>query len=193
MATSTYKARHWGLIVYPDSAPAGWLQTLEEMHVKALVSPLHDQDANEEDGGPKPHWHVIVSFDGPVTSKYAQDKLAIFNGARCEALNSLVSYARYLCHLDQPDKHRYDIDEVKAFGGIDYWEIINTPVDRVQAIEEMQQWIDDTGCTSFCELNRYARGNRRDWFRFLAGNLGVVNTMEKYIRSATWEHNQQLR
>jgi len=38
------KTRYWAFIVYPESAPKNWLSILEDLHMQALVSPLHDKD-----------------------------------------------------------------------------------------------------------------------------------------------------
>ena len=40
---------YYATIVYPESAPTDWLDKLEEEHIQALVSPIHDKDI-EKDG-----------------------------------------------------------------------------------------------------------------------------------------------
>lgn len=184
------KSRHWAAVVYPDSAPQDWIQELDEMHVRAFVSPLHDKDVNKETGEfKKPHWHVIVSFDGPVTPDYARNRLKpMFNCPELMAVASLSGQARYLCHMDNPEKFQYDPSEVQSFGGFNYFEVIQTNCDRLQAIGEMQQWCDDNDVDSFAELSRYARNNRRDWFMYLANSATVV--MQGYLKSRAWEKKQ---
>jgi len=50
-------------------------------------------------------------------------------------------YARYLCHLDNPEKHQYSRDDVKAFGGADYDEITQLETDKVKLCSEMETFI----------------------------------------------------
>lgn len=185
------KARHWAAIIYPESAPENWIQLLDDMHVRAFVSPLHDRDTDDNGELKKPHWHVIVSFDGPVQPLLVESRMSVFNCPKPVAISSLNSYARYLCHLDNPEKFQYDPSGVQSFGGFDYFEVIQTNCDRLQAIEEMQQWCDENNCTSFAELNRYARNNRRDWFMYLANSATVV--MREYVKSLKWEYDQNQK
>ena len=180
------KTRNWACIIYPDSAPANWVELLSEMHVKALVSPLHDRDVVEGTGElKKPHRHVLVAYDGPVTEKVATERLSVLNGTRAQAVASLSSYARYLIHADSPEKAQYEASDVQQFGGIDYFEVVQTNCDRLNAISEMQQFCDDNDVVSFAELNRYARNNRRDWFMYLCNSATVV--MRDYLKARAWE------
>lgn len=191
MATQA-KTRNWSFILYPESAPENWAELLDNMHVRALVSPLHDRDVNGETGEvKKPHYHVIVAYEGPITASLACERLSVFNGSRPVAVESLNGYARYLVHLDNPDKARYDASEVMEFGGINYFEMIQTNTDRLSAIAEMQQFCDDNDVVSFAELNRYARNNRRDWFMYLCNSATVV--MRDYLKARTWEQQNSGR
>ena len=42
--SSTNRTRNYACIVYPESAPDNWKELLEDMHIPALISPLHNQD-----------------------------------------------------------------------------------------------------------------------------------------------------
>lgn len=46
------RTRGWACIVYPESAPDGWMDALREQHLQMLISPLHDSDVTA-DGEPK--------------------------------------------------------------------------------------------------------------------------------------------
>ena len=56
--------RNWSGIVYPDSAPDDWLEHFQSLCVKGFVSPLHDADMNPNGEEKKPHYHVLLIFDG---------------------------------------------------------------------------------------------------------------------------------
>ena len=41
------KARHFTFLIYPESAPEGWVSKLEAIGLPMAISPLHDQDKKE--------------------------------------------------------------------------------------------------------------------------------------------------
>ena len=99
------KTRGYACVIYTDSAPENWKERLIETHIPALISPYHDKDVNADGGPKKPHYHVMIIFDGPRTKNQAEEVLTPIGAANGEvkALNSITGYARYLCHLDNPD------------------------------------------------------------------------------------------
>lgn len=188
--SSATKSRNWTVIVYPESAPENWMTILDDLHVRALVSPLHDMDVDRDGTPKKPHWHVMVMFDGPKTLRAAKEALGSLGGTAPQMVASVEGTARYLCHLDNEEKAKYSIADVKQFGGVDYFELIETHSDRTQVIGEMQDWCDANGVTSYAELNRYARRYKRDWFRVLSTSATL--TMKEYLRSLKWEIDQNM-
>ena len=63
--TKVVKARHWAMVVYPESAPENWIDIINETHLQFAISPLHNKDTNPDGEIKKSHWHVILSWDGP--------------------------------------------------------------------------------------------------------------------------------
>nr|WP_012218463.1 replication protein B [Lactiplantibacillus plantarum]ADU77110.1 replication protein B [Shuttle DNA vaccine vector pLKV1]CAA77780.1 repB [Lactiplantibacillus plantarum]CAR79031.1 replication protein [Cloning shuttle vector pA13] len=63
------KGRDWTFIVYPESAPDNWRTVLDETHLLWIESPLHDKDMNADGEIKKSHYHILLTFDGPVTEK----------------------------------------------------------------------------------------------------------------------------
>ena len=61
------RTRNFATIVYPDSAPEGWLNILADLCIPAFVSPLHDLDKNPTGEDKKPHYHVLFMFDSVKT------------------------------------------------------------------------------------------------------------------------------
>ena len=82
---------------------------LDQLHVAALISPLHDKDTNPSGEPKKPHYHVLLMFEG-VKDYETQVKpiFAEIGGVGREMVNSARGYARYLCHLDNPEKAQYE-------------------------------------------------------------------------------------
>lgn len=184
MAEKIKRTRNWATIVY-DVDSLDWRDKLEDFCVPFFVSPLHANDIDPTGEPKKPHYHVLIMFDGVKTQDQAKEVFESIGGVGCEKVASLRGYARYLCHLDNPDKYIYDINQVFSFGSADYFGIISLPTDKYDAIADMMDWIDREHCISFARLLRYARDNNEIWFRSLCDNSTVV--MREYIKSYTWE------
>ena len=103
MSNRTKRTRNFGCVVYPESAPENWLEVLAENKVPALVSPLHDRDVDPQDQPKKPHFHVVIMFEGPKTIEQAKEIFDPIGGVGCEVIKSIRGYVRYLCHLDNPE------------------------------------------------------------------------------------------
>lgn len=157
----------WQFLLYEDSATSGpypdmaavW-RHFDEMMVPLCVSPLHDRDVYGEadlergirEGDiKKPHYHVLVLFDGPVPYRQA---LAMFEDVGVNILKlvpSRRSFERYTCHLDSPSKAQYDVADIKCFGGYmckflgDQYEL-----DSVSTIHEI---IEDMGIVYYPDLS----------------------------------------
>ena len=184
------KSRGWACIVYPESAPADWVSQLEDGHVPVLISPLHDSDQRADGERKKAHYHVLAVWDGPTTEQAARDFFSRAGvGAPPERVASLRGYARYLIHLDDHDKHRYDAADVIAISGADWASVAldeGQLVDR--ALDEIETWIDTTGCISYAALCRYARAERPDWTSVIRTHTIHLTAL---LRSLEWERTQQ--
>lgn len=182
------RKRVWCFEVYPDSAPKNWMALLQDSHVRAFVSPLHDSDVHESGEPKKPHYHCMVIFGGKQSLEQVRTLFGAYaaNGY-VEPCKSLEGYARYLCHLDNPDKVQYQISDVRAFGGADYMSTIHMPGDNRKLIKEMQEWCRSTGCFSFAALMDYAADERPDWHEALCSRCSMI--MYRYVISL---HNEFL-
>ena len=97
------RTRNFACVVYEESAPSNWRTILEEQFVPAFISPYHKDDINADGQPKKPHWHVLIMFDSVKTSEQAREIFDKIGGVGCEKVTSIRGYARYLCHLDNPD------------------------------------------------------------------------------------------
>lgn len=180
------RSRNWATVIYPESAPSNWQQVLDDTHVYAMVSPLHDQDKNPGGEPKKPHWHVLVQFDVVKTQEQATDFFAQIGGVgAAERISNVRGYARYLCHLDNPEKAQYSPSDVLQLGGADYIGAIGLPTDRYAAIADMIDFCDRNDVISYAELLRYARSHNETWYRCLCDNGTMV--IKEFLRSRYWE------
>ena len=182
------RTRNFATVVYPESAPKNWQEILSEQFVPAFISPLHDKDINPTGEAKKPHWHVMLMFDGVKTTEQATEIFNKIGGVGCEVVQSQRGYARYLCHMDNPEKVQYSPEDVRTLCGADYTGSIGLVTDKYKAIGEMIDFCEENGIVSFSELLKYCRMERFDWFRVLCDNGTVV--MKEYLKSKSWTENR---
>lgn len=188
MATDNRK-RNFVFVVARESAPEDWREILSEEHVPAFISPLHDSDVNPDGGAKFAHWHVMLMFKGKKSIEQAKEiahKVGAVNDY-VQVCQDVRGYARYLCHLDNPEKHQYSTADVTAMGGADYLSVIGSAADTDTALGEMMDFCISNGCYSFYRLSIYARNNRPDWFRVITSSRTVFLTA--WLKSMQWEIN----
>ncbi len=176
--------RNFATVVYPDSSLDGWQDVLSDFHIPCFISPLHDKDLNPTGECKKPHYHVMLMYEGVKTSEQVKEVISAIGGVGCEVVNTIRGYARYLCHLDNPEKAQYAIEDVRSLCGADYSGIIGLAIDKYKAIGEMIDFCEENNIFSYSELLVYCRVNRFDWFRILCDNGTVV--MKEYLKSRKW-------
>lgn len=176
--------RNFATVVYPESAPENWVDIITEQFIPAFISPLHDKDVNPTGEIKKAHYHVLLMFDGKKSMEQVKAITELFGGVGCEKVNTVRGYARYLCHLDNPEKYQYSPDDVTALCGSDYMSVIGLPTDKYKAIREMMEWCKATDTIAYSDLLEYASINHYDWFRILCDNGTVV--MKEYLKSLVW-------
>lgn len=197
------RARAWTAMVYPESAPADWQDRLAEQLTEALVSPLHDKDvwteADEAENGEhkagtpkKAHWHVVISFKNPTSYEKAKGIFeaigAVVPPESKSQVKDFQQMARYLCHLDQPNKHRYDTKDVRTYGAIDYASLVMSGADEDEILDEMEQFIDDNMIVSWRQFCTYVRTERPEWKALTRRKYAAY--LCRYIKSLEWELEQ---
>lgn len=185
------RTRNYYSVVYPESAPDGWLEILQSQFIPAFISPLHDSDINDDKTPKKAHYHVLLMFDSVKTKEQAKAVFEQIGGVGCDVVQSVRGYARYLCHLDNPEKHQYDIRDVKCLGGADYQSIINLVTDKYKAIREMIAYCKSNGVYEFCDLFEYSAENREDWFRILCDSGAYV--IKTFLTSLSFRANKNSK
>lgn len=185
------RTRNWATVVYPDSAPDNWKLFLQEQCIPAFISPLHDKDLNTNGELKKGHFHIMLLFDGVKTQEQVQEIFTLIGGVGIEPVNCVRAYARYLCHLDNPEKAQYDIKDVLSYSGADYSTIISLASDKYSAIGEMIEFCIQNGIDSYAELLMYSKNNRFDWFKVLCDN-GTV-TIVQFLKSRYWEVHKYIK
>lgn len=188
MKSTKTRTRNFACVVYPESAPDNWQDILSDQFVPAFISPLHNKDLNPTGEVKKEHYHVMIMFDSVKTSEQAKVIFDLIGGVGCEVVNSIRGYARYLCHLDNPEKVQYSIECVRCLSGADYANVISLVTDKYKAIGEMIDFCQANNIFSYASLLEYCRMERFDWFRVLCDNGTVV--IKEYLKSRSWTVQQ---
>lgn len=178
------RTRAYIAIGYPESLRDDFVEILQETHVQVLISPLHNLDKNESGELKKEHYHIMLLFDGPKTIDQAQKIFDSIGATKCIPVNSVRGQARYLCHLDDPDKAPYDQGDVTALNGASYLSLIDLPENKYRAIREMMAFCKENQVFSFADLTDYAAANNEEWFRSLCDNSAYI--IKEYLKSRSW-------
>lgn len=168
------RARNFAFVLYPDSMNPNFKEILVQTHVPCFISPLHDLDQNPTGEKKKAHYHVILMFDGKKSKNQVQEIIDSVSGVGMERIESLRGYARYLCHLDNPEKHQYDINDVLSLNGSDYFCVIGLPRSKYDCVGEMMQFIREREIYLYADLIQYAFHNRKSWYYSLCDNSSYV-------------------
>lgn len=167
------RSKYFASIIYPESAPADFIDKIKSLRINFLLSPLHDKDFCGDGSLKKPHYHLLLLFDSLKSVAQAVEAFSSVSGVGCEIVNSVTSYARYLVHLDDPDKYQYDQSGVVAYG-VDYNTFITRPSDKYDLLARVIDFCESTGCTSFRRLLLYSRHNDFEMFKILCDNSFVI-------------------
>ena len=162
---SSEKGRDWTFIVYPESAPEHWREILDKTYLRWIESPLHDKDVNEDGEIKKPHWHILLSFEGPVTLK-AVEKIALqLNCPEPRKVGSGKGLVRYMIHKDNPEKFQYSIDEIVAHNGADvasYFEMTHT--NKLVLMKEIVNFIVKNEIDNYADFLMVCIAKSDEWF-----------------------------
>lgn len=197
MAEKKVKKRHWAFVAYPESLPADWIDQLKQTGLKTAVSPLHDKDVYEDGenkGLPKkPHYHVIVSYEGPTTFSNVEQLTKRLNSTIPIPLDQVRGMYRYLTHEDNPEKVQYSKTAIQTLNGFDIRDFVEmTRSEVTKYIREVQQFVMDNGITEYADLmETLLEGGEAmaDWFDVASGHTLFFSA---YLRSRRYriEHTQ---
>ena len=191
---SSKKHRSYSFLIYPEGLESNFVDILSNSGGKGFYI-LHDMDKLEDGTDKKAHYHVLIMFENP-RSLAAVSRLAVRCGAVngfVEPLKNAVAYARYLCHMDNPNKYRYESCEVTSFGGADYEEFCETNSDRkkrkLSTVCQIVDFICDNKIYSYASLVEYCCSCRHDWLEILLVP-SVGRSIIEYIKSKKWTDEQ---
>lgn len=103
---------------------------------------------------------------------------------RCHNAKAMV---RYMAHLDNPDKHQYNLADIVPHGGIDVSDLLlPSSSERLQLLKEMTEFIVRENIIEFADFVEYAASERfNDWFPMLTDRSSVF--IHRFISSCRYK------
>jgi len=181
--TPKVRTRNWTFILYPDSAPENWREIFEDLHLQWVESPLHDKDLNATGEEKKPHWHILLLFNGNKTYEQIMELIEPFNCTIPQVCQNTTALVRYMAHLDNPEKVQYKQSDIIAHGGVEVSDLLRPSASsRYLLINEMLEYVQVNRITEIMDLMNYARLEKfDDWFPLLCDNSAYI--VNQYIKS----------
>lgn len=147
------KKRNWAFVIYPDSLPPEWKETLQSTGLQCVISPLHDKDIDPNGEPKKPHYHVIISYSGPTSFNVVKMLTDSLNAPIPQALEQVRGYYRYLTHKDNPDKYQYDEKDIKTINGFNITNFIELSRNEITEIKiKLQALIREKNILEYSDL-----------------------------------------
>lgn len=181
------KNRYWSFVCYPESVMPDFKDYLSEMGCVFAVSPLHDKDVNATGEPKKAHWHVLLQFEGPTTYNKVKEQICDKIGATIpKAVISLRGYYRYLCHLDNPEKAQYNVEDIEEYGGFH----IDLTVSEKNVIKaNICECIAQNNFNEYVDLVDYYREiGDFDYFEIVCNNTLFFST---YLKSKKFKSSEK--
>ena len=163
----------WATTIYEDIEKYDGL--LINMHMNAIVSPLHDKDVREHidviNGheykslrNKKAHRHVMLLFPravGEVSFKYVLDHNIRRYGIDCvghECIIDSAVMARYFAHMDNPEKAQYRKEDIIYYG------LVNSDILQLHKKNKVAKYQELTEIIEICLKHNLT--NMADVYRY---------------------------
>ena len=167
--------RNFTFLMYEDSAVEDWFEALTNMHIPAAVSPLHIGELKEDGTEKKPHYHVVLMYSQKHSIAQALEIVeelhgvpSLKNNFKEFVVGDLQLMLRYLCHLDNPEKKQFPIEDVRIIGALNYEAAIQQSADIIQTLVDITFFVHTNHMTNFAEFMCWCGENNRHWFEIAA-------------------------
>lgn len=156
------KARHFNVVVYPESAPSDWISALCELGIPFAISPLHDKDTNPDGTKKKEHYHVLFSYANTTTLKaFAECVMPMLHCPLPQVCASPRGMYKYFTHADNPEKYQYESSEIQSYCGFEIPIDSKDVRDIMQAIE---YYAIENGVLEYAEMSIICSRISIEWY-----------------------------
>lgn len=185
------RARVWADVLYLDSLPENWVDILLSMGL-VFVYILHDKDVNPDGTLKKPHYHLLLFFDGKKSFEHIKEITDMLNAPNPQRVKNPKGMVRYLIHMDNPEKFQYKREDIKCFGGADieqYFELSMSS--RTEIFGDMADFIMDSEIDNYADFLLYCRKyNEKDWFDIAVNHNTLA--INKLLDAMYQKHNPKF-
>lgn len=179
------KGRYWACVGYPQSLPSNWLEILQDTGLAIAISPLHDNDKNPDLTLKKPHYHLLLCYDGPTTYNNVKNLCDLINATIPIKIESPRGMYRYHIHLDNPDKYQYSDKDRILMNGIDpatFNGLTQTEILKIK--KEIITLIEDNKIYEYRDLIKFfSDNNMNDFFQVASSSTLFINTYLNSFRN----------
>ena len=154
MIKNDIKKRNWTFVLYDDSCSKDWEEYLISTGVPFAYA-YHDKDMTEIGEPKKPHYHVVICFDGPITYHNVSSYSTRVGAANdvIQPVGSVRGIIRYFCHKDNPDKYQYNEDVIQYRNGFDPSDYFCLTVSQQKALKrKVTSFIRENRITEYADL-----------------------------------------
>ena len=178
--------RVWTFLVYPESVKESWKSDLDEKFIPFVCSPLHSSDLNEDGSTKKPHYHVILIFEGKKTYQSIREITDSINATIPFPVMDTRKMIRYLIHIDNPEKAQYEIRDIENHAGLDISKyFLPTSEESLHILADIMKFIEDNSITEFCSFESYCRECRfDDWYYTFKCEKHFIDMKIRSLRNA---------
>ena len=167
MAEKNVKKRNWAFVLYPESAPADWRELLQKTGLPCAISPLHDRDVNATGEPKKPHYHVMVFYQGPTSYNVVKRLTDGLNQPIPQVVEQVRGYYRYLTHMDNPEKAQYSPSGITTLNGFDIGDYVEMSKSEVTKVcRALMDYIRENDIMEYADLMdmTMCEGVPPEWF-----------------------------
>lgn len=193
MAEKNVKKRNWAFVLYPESAPADWREQLQKTGLPCAISPLHDRDVNATGEPKKPHYHVMVFYQGPTSYNVVKRLTDGLNQPIPQVVEQVRGYYRYLTHMDNPEKAQYSPSGITTLNGFDIGDYVEMSKSEVTKVcRALMDYIRENDIMEYADLMDMTMCEEvpPEWFD-VASSRTLFFT--GYLKSRRFRYDKQQR
>ena len=178
------KKRYWTFVLYPESAPEDWRDVLQRTGLEIAISPLHDKDKDPNDEPKKPHYHVILCYEGPTTGGAVKKLTDSLMQPIPLPIDSVRGLYRYFTHKDNPEKFQYSEQDIVVLNGFNILDYANlSSSDKTKIKLELTRFIKENGLSEYSDfMDEVIRLDKPDYFFIASTNTVYFNAYLTSIR-----------
>lgn len=146
---------------------------MQKTGLPCAISPLHDRDVNATGEPKKPHYHVMVFYQGPTSYNVVKRLTDGLNQPIPQVVEQVRGYYRYLTHMDNPEKAQYPASEIRTLNGFDIGDFVEmTKSEVTKVLRALMDYIRENDLMEYADLMdmTMCEGVPPEWFDVAASH-----------------------